>query len=77
MTMRTAREAIDAAIKDLIDQVPTMTVEKISLSPTEPALGQDVIARIDVSDNRYVLCRIRLSEGFANASLCAARVIES
>jgi hypothetical protein len=70
--MPITREIIDAVLKDLIDQVPTMSVRSITLSPPEPLEGQNVVARIDVSKSRYVLCEIT-----TNGSLQSARVIES
>ncbi len=70
--MTIGREAIDAVLRDLIDQVPTMTVEKITLSPPDPKAGQDVTARIDVAGRRHVMCEIT-----GDGRLQSARVIES
>ena len=70
--MPITREAIDAVLKDLTDQVPTMSVRSVTLTPLVPVEGQNVIARIDVSESRHVLCEIT-----ADGSLQSARVIES
>jgi hypothetical protein len=70
--MPITREAIDAVLKDLTDQVPTMSVRSVTLTPLVPVEGQNVIARIDVSKSRHVLCEIT-----ADGSLRSARVIES
>ncbi len=70
--MPITREIIDAVLKELIDQVPTMSVKSVTLSLSEPVEGQNVIARIDVSKSRHVLCEIT-----ADGSLQSARVIES
>ena len=70
--MPITRETIDAVLKELIDQVPTMSVKSVTLSLSEPVEGQNVIARIDVSKSRHVLCEIT-----ADGSLQSARVIES
>ncbi|CAN7294540.1 hypothetical protein LJR231_001460 [Phyllobacterium sp. LjRoot231] len=70
--MPITRETIDAVLKDLIDQVPTMSVRSVTLTPPVPIEGQNVIARIDVSNSRHVLCEIT-----TDGSLQSARVIES
>ncbi|UXN62554.1 hypothetical protein [Phyllobacterium zundukense] len=70
--MPISRDAIDAVIKDLIDQVPTMTVRSVTLTPSVPLEGQSIIARIDVSKSRHVLCEIT-----AGGTLQSARVIET
>jgi hypothetical protein len=70
--MPITRETIDAVLKDLIDQVPTMSVRSITLTPSVPVEGQNIVARIDVSKSRHVLCEIT-----PGGSLQSARVIES
>jgi hypothetical protein len=70
MSNRT-RELIDAVLKDIIDQVPTMKVREITMTPAIPNEGDAVIAKIDVSNNRFVYCEID-----ANGSLHSARVID-
>jgi hypothetical protein len=64
-------ETIDALLKELFDQVPTMVVRSVTLTPAEPAEGEGVIARVDVADSREVLCEIN-----ADGSLQSATVIE-
>lgn len=68
----TSYAVIDAVLKDLIDQVPTMAVTKITLIPEHPREGQAVVARIDVAGQRVVFCEIE-----ADGSLHSARVIET
>jgi len=70
MSNRT-RELIDAVLKDIIDQVPTMKVREITMTPAIPNEGDAVIAKIDVSNNRFVYCEID-----GNGSLHSARVID-
>lgn len=65
------REMVDAVLKDIIDQVPTMKVRGVSMSPSQPRDGENVTARIDVSNNRLVFCEID-----ASGSLHSARVID-
>ncbi|WP_439622568.1 hypothetical protein [Shinella sp.] len=65
------REIIDAVLKVVIDQVPTMTVREITTIPEHPKEGDAVIARIDVSNNRLVYCEID-----GNGSLSSASVID-
>jgi hypothetical protein len=66
------REIVDAVLKDIIDQVPTMKVKEVTMSPAEPREGENVIARIDVSNNRLVFCEIK-----TDGSLQSARVVET
>lgn len=70
--MSAARERIEAVLQSVFDQLPTMQVKSVSLSPANPRDGDDVIARIEVEGARYVLCEI-LSDG----RLQSARVVES
>ena len=70
MSNRT-REMIDAVLKDIIDQVPTMKVREITMTPETPDEGDAVIAKIDVSNNRFVYCEIG-----ADGSLHSARVVD-
>ncbi|MEZ2127574.1 MULTISPECIES: hypothetical protein [unclassified Sinorhizobium] len=74
--MSAIHDAIDGVVKELIDQVPTMDVESIVLSPSAPVVGDEVIARITVAHNRSVLCIIRTDNGLDSPSLHSARVIE-
>jgi hypothetical protein len=66
------REMVDAVLKEIIDQVPTMSVRAVTMSPLNPREGENVIARIDVSGNRLVFCEIN-----SDGSLHSARVIET
>ena len=70
--MSAAKERIQAVLQAVFDQLPTMEVKSVSLSPANPRDSDDVIARIEVEGARYVLCEI-LSDG----RLQSARVIES
>ena len=70
--MSAARERIEAVLQAILDQLPTMEVKSVSLSPDNPREGDNVIARIEVEGGRYVLCEI-LSDG----RLQSARVVES
>ena len=70
--MPTRRERIDAILQAVFEQLPTMQVKSVSLTPANPREGDDVIARIEVEGARIVLCEI-LSDG----RLQSARVIES
>ena len=70
MSNRT-RMMIDAVLKDIIDQVPTMKVREITMTPEIPNDGDAVIAKIDVSNNRFVYCEID-----GDGSLHSARVID-
>ncbi len=42
-----ARERIEAVLQGIFDQLPTMEVKSVSLSPANPREGDDVIARRD------------------------------
>lgn len=66
------QELIEAVLQAVFEQVPTMEVMSISLSPANPCEGEDVVARIELKGARYILCEI-LSDG----RLQSARVIES
>jgi hypothetical protein len=70
--MSAAKKRIEAVLQAVFDQLPTMQVKSVSLSPANPREGDDVIARIEVEGSRYVLCEI-LSDG----RLQSARVVES
>jgi hypothetical protein len=70
--MPTRQERIQAVLQAIFDQLPTMEVKSVLLSPANPREGEDVIARIELEGERYVLCEI-LSDG----RLQSARVIES
>ena len=70
--MPVGQQRIEAVLQAIFDQLPTMQVKSVSLSPANPREGDDVIARIELQDARYVLCEI-LSDG----RLQSARVIES
>ncbi|MBV8838828.1 MAG: hypothetical protein JO000_20035 [Alphaproteobacteria bacterium] len=70
--MSAAKARIEAVLQAVFDQLPTMKVKSVSLSPANPRDGDDVIARIEVDGARYVLCEI-LSDG----RLQSARVVES
>lgn len=70
--MSAAKKRVEAVLRAVFDQLPTMKVKSVSLSPANPREGDDVIARIEVEGARYVLCEI-LSDG----RLQSARVIES
>jgi hypothetical protein len=67
----TTRDVIDALLRDIFDQVPTMRVKEITLTPEIPNEGDAVIAKIDVSNNRYVYCEIG-----GDGSLHSARVVD-
>jgi len=69
--MPTRQERIQAVLQAIFDQLPTMEVKSVLLSPANPREGEDVIARIELEGERYVLCEI-LSDG----RLQSARVIE-
>ncbi|MGV6874710.1 hypothetical protein ACUSIJ_18730 [Pseudochelatococcus sp. B33] len=70
--MSITREEVDALLNEIFDQVPTMTVKSVTVSPSVSAGDKNVIARIDVSNNRLVVCEIS-SEG----RLQSARVLET
>lgn len=70
-------EVIHKVLEDMFDQVPTMTVEKVTLTPSEPSAGDEVTARIDVANSRYVLCRIKTAPSDGAATLFSARVVEA
>ena len=70
--MPVGKELINTVLQAVLDQVPAMEVTSVSFSPANPREGDDVIARIELKDARYVLCEI-LSDG----RLQSARVIES
>jgi len=70
--MPTGQERIEAVLQTIFDQLPTMEVKSVSLSPANPREGEDVIARIEVEGARTVLCEIR-----SDGRLQSARVIES
>lgn len=74
--MSAIHAVIDGMLTELIDQVPTMDVQSITLSPAAPAEGDEVTAHITVAGNRRVLCVIRTDAGLHNPSLHSARVIE-
>ena len=74
--MSAIQEVIDGMLNELIDQVPTMVVESIVLSPSAPVVGDEVTAHITVASNRHVLCVIRTDRGLDYPSLHSARVIE-
>lgn len=74
--MSAIHDVINGMLKELIEQVPTMEVESITLSPPAPVAGEEVTARITVANNRRVLCTIRTDAGLDNPSLHSARVIE-
>lgn len=69
--MPDCKERIQAALQAIFEQLPTMEVTSVSLSPANPREGEDVIARIDVENGHYVLCEIR-----SDGRLQSARVIE-
>lgn len=66
------QEQIEAVLQAVFEQVPTMEVKSVSLSPANPREGEDVVARIELKGAHYILCEI-LSDG----RLQSARVIES
>jgi hypothetical protein len=66
------QELVNTVLQAVFDQLPTMEVTSVSFSPANPREGEDVIARIEVKGERYVLCEI-LSDG----RLQSACVIES
>lgn len=70
--MTTGHDVFDGVLEELIGQLPTMTVEKITLTPADPAIGEGVTARIDVAGRRRILCEIT-----GDGRLQSARVIES
>lgn len=74
--MPAIRKVIDGILTELIDQVPTMEVETIALSPSAPVAGDEVTAHITVAHNRHVICTIRTDAGLENPSLHSVRVIE-
>ena len=70
--MPAKKDLINSVLQAVIEQVPTMEVASVSFSPANPREGDDVIARIELKDARYVICEI-LSDG----RLQSARVLES
>ncbi len=70
--MPSGRERIEAVLQAIFEQLPTMEVKSVSLSPANPREGEDVIACIEVEGARTVLCEIR-----GDGHLHSARVIES
>ena len=70
--MPSGQERIEAVLQAIFEQLPTMQVKSVSLSPANPREGEDVIARIEVEGARTVLCEIR-----SDGRLQSARVIES
>jgi hypothetical protein len=70
--MPAGQERIEAVLQAIFEQLPTMQVKSVSLSPANPREGEDVIARIEVEGARTVLCEIR-----SDGRLQSARVIES
>lgn len=70
--MPTEHGRIEAVLQAIFDQLPTMEVKSVSLSPANPREGEAVVARIEVEGERTVLCEIR-----SDGRLQSARVIES
>jgi hypothetical protein len=66
-----SKSAVDLALKDLLDQVPGMAVQAITLMPAEPTESQDVTARIDIAGGGTVVCTIS-----ADGRLHSAQVFE-
>ncbi len=71
-TAARSRALIDAVLKDLMDQVPSLIVTGMRFEPSVPADGQETIVQIDLEGNATVICEIS-PEG----RLQSARVIEN
>lgn len=69
--MAIERADIDAILQEMFDQVPTMTVQRVTLLPPDRPGSPNTIARVDVADSRYVLCEIE-----PDGRLQSARVID-
>ncbi|MDQ0304945.1 hypothetical protein [Ancylobacter polymorphus] len=67
--MPIAQKDIEAILEALFDQVPTMAVQQITMTPASK--GPNMIARVDVADNRYVLWEIE-----PDGRVRSARVID-
>jgi hypothetical protein len=62
------RKVVEMILKELLDQLPEVTVHDIVLVPTEPVEGEQAEVRIDVGDDTSVICSIsadgRLSSAY-------------
>ncbi len=69
---RLARDAIDAAVRDVMEQIPGLDVTALHVLPAATMSAAHTSVRLDLADGAYVVCEID-----ANGRLQSARVVET
>ncbi len=66
-----ARAAVDAAIRDVMEQIPGLDVTAVHILPAATISAAPTSVRLDLADGAYVVCDID-----ASGRLQSARVVE-